>query len=67
MKEGRPGTSGTSSKKEFPADSQLFNKLGSWELRISKAEKCLIIDTTDYHHGVLFLTKEDLEQILKEM
>jgi hypothetical protein len=67
MKEGRPGTSGTTPEKEFPEDAKIYKTLGSWQLRISKAERCLIIDTTDYHPGVLSLTKEDLEQVLKEL
>ena len=67
MKEGTPGSSWTGSKKDFPEDAKTYKAMGSWHLRLSKSEKCLIIDTRDYHPGVLFLTKEDLEELLKEM
>ena len=67
MREGIRGSSGRSRDAEFPEDSTLYRELDCWELRISKSEQCLIIDSTDYHPGLLFLTKADLERAIEAL
>jgi len=51
----------------MPEDSALELEVGSWRLFLSKKEQTVIIDTTDYHPGLLFLNKEDLERLLERL
>ncbi len=67
MKEGPIGSSLREGKRIFPENTRRYISIGSWELYLSKSEGCLMIDTTDYHHGLLYLTQEDLQKILKEL
>jgi len=67
MKEGIRGSAWKSRDAEFPEDSTLYRELDCWELRISKRRQCLIIDSTEYHPGLLFLTREDLEQAIEAL
>jgi len=65
MKTLHPGWSSLTGQHGFPQDSTLYRELDCWQLRISKKEQCLIIDSTDYHPGLLFLTKEDLQRAIE--
>ncbi len=67
MKEGIRGSAWKGRNDEFPQDSTLYRELDCWELRISKTEQCLIIDSTEYHPGLLFLTKEDLQRAIEAL
>ena len=67
MKEGAPGTSRGYRNRELPQDARLYSELNSWTLHISKRDQCLIIDTTDYHSGPLYLTQKDLQLILESL
>ena len=37
----------------------------SWKLSYSKEEKCLCINTTDYHSFPLKLSRDDLQELLE--
>jgi hypothetical protein len=37
----------------------------AWTLFLSKQEKCLIVDTKDYHPGLLFLSRQDLARMIE--
>ena len=65
MEERTPGTSRNSRSGEMPEDTVNAQSIGSWQLYLSKSEQALIIDTSDYHPGLLFLSKEDLKKFLK--
>jgi hypothetical protein len=65
MKEETPGLCRTSRSGRMPEDIEIAHETGSWRLYISKKEQSLIIDTTDYHPGLLFVTREDLKRLLE--
>lgn len=67
MREGPVGGSWHEGERKFPKDSKIYRTLSSWVLRISKSKGLLIIDTRDYHPGVLYVTREDLKKILQEL
>jgi len=67
MQEGTPGTSRSSRSGVMPEDTVNAQKIGSWQLYLSKSEQALIIDTTDYHPGLLFLSKADLKCLLRRL
>ncbi|MBW2965901.1 hypothetical protein KY342_02225 [Candidatus Woesearchaeota archaeon] len=67
MKEGQPGSSSREGKREFPKDTVRYLRYGSWDFYISKKEEMLMIDTNEYHPGMLYLTKSDLEEFIKKM
>jgi len=67
MREGTRGSSDRSRNDEFPQDSTLYRELDCWDLHLSKSDQCLIIDSTDYHPGLLFLTKEDLQRAIEAL
>lgn len=64
MRVGTPGGSWVSREDLFPVDAKVYRELDAWTLSLSKQEKCVIIDTSDYHPGLLFLTKQDLAEII---
>jgi hypothetical protein len=51
----------------LPPDAKLWQALDSWDLYISKEDQSLFIDTSEYHPGLLSLTRKDLEDIIKAM
>jgi hypothetical protein len=61
------GLSRTPRTGNLPADAKLWESLNSWDMYISKQDQSLIIDTSEYHPGLLSLTKEDLEDIIKAL
>jgi len=67
MQEGIRGSAWNGRDDEFPWDTTLYRELDCWELSISKKKQCLIIDTTEYHPGLLFLTKEDLQRAIEAL
>jgi hypothetical protein len=67
MKVGTPGGSWSAREAVLPKDATVYKEIEAWQLLISKREKCLIIDTKDYHPGVLFLGKEDLQEMIKAL
>ncbi len=67
MKEGRSGLSRRPREGSLPADAKLWEALNSWDMYISKEDQSLIIETSEYHPGLLFLTKEDLQDIIKAL
>lgn len=56
MKVGTRGGSWASREDIFPVDAKVYRELDAWILSLSKQEKCVIIDTKDYHPGLLFLS-----------
>lgn len=67
MQEGMSGSSRRPRAGSLPSDAKLWEALESWEMYVSKEEQSLIIETSEYHPGLLFLTREDLEQIIKAL
>jgi hypothetical protein len=67
MKEGMSGLSRRPRRGNLPADAKLWEALNSWDMYISKEDQSLIIDTSEYHPGLLCLTREDLEDIIKAL
>jgi len=67
MKEGMSGLSRTPRAGNLPADARLWESLNSWDMYISKQDQSLIIDTSEYHPGLLCLTRKDLEDIIKAL
>jgi hypothetical protein len=67
MKAGTTGGSWTGREDVYPEDATVYRELDAWKLSLSKREKCIIIDTKDYHPGLLFLTKQDLAQMIKAL
>jgi len=67
MKEGPVGGSWREGERIFSKDTRVYKTVGSWKLYLSKKEKCLIVDTTDYHPGLLYITRKDLEEILEAL
>jgi hypothetical protein len=67
MKEGVSGLSRRPRGGKLPPDAKLWEELNSWEMYISKQDQSLIIDTSEYHPGLLCLTSEDLEDIIKAL
>ena len=65
MREGDSGSSSSEGERKYPSDTKYYKTVGSWELYTSKVKKYLIIDTNDYHPGLLYLTKKDLEKIIE--
>jgi len=51
----------------MPEDSTLLHEVGSWRLFLSRKEQTVFIDTTDYHPGMLCLSREDLEGLLARL
>ena len=50
-----------------PKDEILIKESGNWKLSFSQSEKCLYIDTTDYHPFPLKLTRNELKDLLKTL
>lgn len=48
-------------------DSVLFGETISWELYTSSGKKELAIKANEYHPGALYITKDDLEEILNRL
>ena len=67
MKEGQPGSSSREGRKEFPEDTEKYDSTCSYDFFISRKEKCIMINTTEYHPGLLYLTKSDLEKMIKDL
>jgi len=67
MKVGTPGGSWSAREDVLPKDATMYREIEAWQLLLSKREKHLIIDTKDYHPGLLFLSKEDLEEMIKAL
>jgi hypothetical protein len=67
MKEGMSGLSRRPRGGSLPSDAKLWEELNSWEMYISKQDQSLIIETSEYHPGLLCLTREDLEEIIKAL
>ena len=67
MKVSALGGSRTGRVDVVPEDATVYTELGGWRLSASKREKCLIIATVDYHPGLLYLTKEDLERVIEAL
>ena len=51
----------------FPVMQSSGRSLNSWEMYISKQNQTLTIETSEYHPGLLCLTKKDLHDIIKAM
>jgi len=67
MQEGVSGLSRRVRGGSLPSDAKLWETLTSWDLYISREDQTLIIDTSEYHPGLLSLTRKDLEDILKAL
>jgi len=67
MKVSTRGGSRTARVDILPEDATVYSELDAWQLSVSKREKCLIIATVDYHPGLLYLTKEDLERVIEAL
>ena len=67
MQGGMPGLSRNPRGGSLPSDAKLWEALDSWEMYISKEDQSLIIETSEHHPGLLFLTREDLENIIKAL
>jgi hypothetical protein len=67
MKVGTGGGSWKGREDILPEDAAVYKELDAWQLLISRQEKCLIIDTKDYHPGLLFLSREDLARVIQEL
>ena len=50
-------------KGELPDDKVLIERRGSWDIYYSKSERAMLVQTTDYHPGVLKLTAKDLRHL----
>ena len=44
----------------LPDDAILLEQRGSWDIYCSKSERAVLVQTTDYHPGILRLTEGDL-------
>jgi hypothetical protein len=67
MKEGMSGSSRRPRGENLPADAKLWETLDSWDLYISREDQSLFVDTSEYHPGLLSLTRKDLEDIIKAL
>jgi hypothetical protein len=67
MKEGISGGSRRPRGGNLPSDAKLWEELNSREMYISKQNQTLTIETSEYHPGLLCLTKKDLHVIIKAM
>lgn len=67
MRESTPGSARRGRSGHMPEDSKLEREVGSWRVFVSRKEQTVIIDTTDYHPGLLCLGRDDLEQLLERM
>jgi len=52
---------------EIPEDRVCFAELCAWIVEVSDATGRVYIRSTDYHPGVLEMTKEDLMEILARL
>lgn len=67
MQEGKSGLSRRPRGGTLPSDAKLWEALESWEMYISKEDQSLIIETSEYHPGLLFLTRKDLQDIIEAL
>ena len=67
MKEGMSGLSLRLRGGGLPSDAKLWEALNSWNMYISQEDQSLIIETSEYRPGLLFLTREDLQDIIKAL
>ena len=67
MKVGTRGGSWKVREDILPEDATVYKEFDAWRLLLSKKEKCLIVDTNDYHPGLLFLTKRDLAEMIEAL
>ena len=50
-------------KEELPDDTVILERRGSWEICYSKSEHAVLVQTADYHPGILKLTASDLRHL----
>jgi hypothetical protein len=67
MWEGLGGGRRRAAQRKIPQDSQVYSKGGDWCVRVSSEAQCVIFETLDYHPGLLYLSKEDLERMLAKL
>ncbi len=67
MKEGQSGSSSREGKQVFPPDSEKYDSTCSYDFFISKQEQSIMIKTTEYHPGMLYITKSDLEKMIRDL
>ena len=51
-------------KPELPKDSELYGKIGSFEMYSSAEKQEIIIKVVEYHAGDLYLSRSELEKLL---
>ncbi len=61
------GTREIQGDKKLPPGKEEYGKTEGYAIYVSKETGELIIDTTEYHPGALYLTREDLEDILGKL
>jgi hypothetical protein len=50
---------------QLPDDAVLIEERGPWEIYYSQSERAVLVQTTDYHPGILKLTERDLHHLAK--
>jgi hypothetical protein len=50
---------------QLPDDAVLIEERGPWEIYYSESERAVLVQTTDYHPGILKLTAHDLNHLAK--
>ena len=53
--------------KKFPPGKEKYGETAGYRIYVSKETGELIIDTQEYHPGALYLSRKDLEDILKKL
>ena len=54
-------------REPIPAQGEVYAELSSWIIFFTKEKDGVYIDTTNYHPGYLYLTKEALERLLAQL
>lgn len=49
------------------SDTQILKQIDGWEISLSKADKCIVFNTVDYHPEKLRLTEADLWELLDKV
>ncbi|MBD3248843.1 hypothetical protein GF336_02245 [Candidatus Woesearchaeota archaeon] len=52
---------------EREEDCELYDETACYKVHTSKAKESVVIHTSDYHPGDLYLSKSDLENLLKKI
>ena len=67
MKEVKPGPNRKTPVRTVPKDAMELTSVDSYKLHLTASERSLVIETTSYHPGTLYVSLDDLLDIVDRL